>query len=640
MNAPTATLTPASQQALAEAALVLEHAQGFVYVPILVPSERAAALAMDQLQTALPAQTFRLPWPLPQAHTDDPQEAERRLQADLQTVVAALDDATHRLPAAALILLDAASSLRHPVARRLPVWLNQRREDWRRRGQGLLLLWPQTEREALMQGAPDLWSMRAITPWVEERLDASAGDTLPPHLPPWATPPTAIIPLSPTQQRQWDALLTASSWSEADVSAADVLGLLEALHQSGEVARGLALAERVMHAPEFGGQSLVWRAHLMRWLTALRSEAGDYAGALLPAQKAVDIYRGLALTNPVAFDPDLAGGLNNLAISLSETGDLVGALAPALEALSIRRRLAQADPGAYEFDLAMSLSNVASALRNTGNRVGALALAREAVVIRRRLAQSNPAKFDPDLAISLNILTACLSETGDRAGALASAQEAVAIYRRLDRVNPVAHESNLARSLNNLTACLSETSDRAGALATAQEALAMYRRLAQGNPAVHQQSLAISLNNLANCLSKGGDHADALTLAQEAVTIYGRLAKANPAAYEPDLAMSLNTLANRLSETGDRMGALAPAQEAVTIRRRLAKANPAAYEPNLAISLWTAMRCHAAAAQRQAALLHGREALQRFTLLAQREPTRFEPYRQTVETEVQALEQA
>ena len=47
MNSTTTTLTPASQQALAEAALVLQHAQGFVYLPMLVQSERAGALAME-----------------------------------------------------------------------------------------------------------------------------------------------------------------------------------------------------------------------------------------------------------------------------------------------------------------------------------------------------------------------------------------------------------------------------------------------------------------------------------------------------------------------------------------------------------------------------------------------------------------
>ena len=139
MNLPTSELTPASQQAVAEAALVLQHTQGFVYLPILVPSERAGALVLEQLRPALKAELFQVPWPLPPAHTNDLAPTDQRITTDLQTLVDALDNASRRLPAGTLLLLDASSGTRQAVAQRLPVWLNQRREDWRRNRQGLLL---------------------------------------------------------------------------------------------------------------------------------------------------------------------------------------------------------------------------------------------------------------------------------------------------------------------------------------------------------------------------------------------------------------------------------------------------------------------------------------------------------------------
>ena len=591
MNSPAALLTLASQQALAEAALVWEHAQGFVYVPVLVQSERAGALAMEVLRPVLKARLFRVPWPLPQLHTDDPDEAQRRMQADLQAVRQALDDATHRLPAGAVLLLDMSSSTRQVVARPLLVLLNQRREDWRRNGQGLLLLWPQSESEALMQGAPDLWSMRAVSPWVEEQ--ATAAHSLPsvPWEPRPLTPGSGIA-LSPAQQRQYQSLLGASRWQDADMSAADVLALVVALRKVHQASAALALVERMLHTPDFGSQTLDWRASMFMELALLRREIGDRQGALAPATEAVNIRRRLAQTNPAAYEPVLAASLNNLANCLSETGDRVGALAPATEAVNIRRRLVQANPVAYEPVLAGSLNNLANRLSQIGDHAGALAPATEAVNIRRRLAQTNPAAYEPDLAMSLNNLAIRLSQTGDRAGALAPATKAVDIYRRLAQANPAAYEPDLAMSLNNLANRLSETGDRAGALAPATEAVNIHRRLAQ----------------------------------------------ANPAAYEPDLAMSLNNLAGSLSETGDRAGALAPATEAVNIRRRLAQANPAAYEPDLAGSLWTAMLCFAAAQQYQTALIHGREALQLFTRLAEREPARFQPSVQELQAELQKLE--
>jgi len=592
MNSPAATLTPASQQALAEAALVLEHAQGFVYVPVLVQSERAGALAMEVLRPALKAELFRVPWPLPQPHTDDPEETQRRVQADLQAVVSALDGATRLLPAGAVLLLDMSSRTRQAVARPLLVLLNQRREDWRRNGQSLLLLWPQSESEALMQGAPDLWSMRAVSPWVEEQdtVAHSVPSVSWEHIPPTAG---SAIALSPAQQRQYQALQRASHWQEAGMSAADVLALVVALRENQETSAALALTERMLHTPDFGLQTLHWQASMFSELALLRRETGDRAGALAPANEAVNVYRRLAQANPAAYEPVLAASLNNLANHLSETGDRAGALAPATEALNICRRLAQANPAAYEPNLAMSLNNLAASLSETGDRAGALAPANEAVNIYRRLAQANPAAYEPNLAGSMNNLAIRLSETGDRAGALVAATEAVNIYRSLAQVSPAAYEPDLAMSLNNLAAFLSETGDRAGALAPATEAANIYRRLAQ----------------------------------------------VNPAAYEPDLAMSLNNLAIRLSETGDRAGALVAATEAVNIYRRLAQANPAAYEPVLTKSLWTAMRCLVANNQRQPALAHGREALRLFTRLAECEPARLQRYLQALQAELQQLEQ-
>jgi hypothetical protein len=639
MNQPTSELTPASQQAVAEAALVLQQTQGFVYMPILVPSERAGALVLERLRPALKTEPFQVPWPLPQAHTNDLAEADRRIATDLQNLVDALDNASRRLPAGALLVLDASSGSRQAVTQRLPVWLNQRREDWRRNRQGLLLLWPQSEREALLQGAPDLWSMRVAAPWVEEQM---LTDTKPLLLAEPKVDGANVVPvaLSPTQQRQWQALQGASRWADADLSAADVLALIQALHKANEPARALTLAERVLNAPEFGQQTDDWRASFFHSLAIVRGQQGDPAGALAPSSEAVAIYRRLARANPDVYQPVLAMNLVNQASFCSETGDRVGALALAREAVAIYRPLAQANPMAYAPDLAMSLNGLANCLNGVGDRAGALASAYEATEAYRHLAQTNPVAYDMYLATSLHNLACFLSGTGDRARALVSAQEAMTIRRRLTQANSVAYEPALAMSLNNMASFLSDNNDPARALAVAYEALEIYRRLAQSNPAVHEPDLAMSLNNLANFLSRTDDLSGAQTPARDAIAIYRRLAQANPAAYEPDLAMSLNNLANCLIKIGDNKSALAPAQEAVAIRRRLAQANPAAYEPDLAMSLWTAMRCQVAADQLEVAQEHGREVLQLFTKLAQSEPARFERLRLAVATELQQLTQS
>ncbi|MBP7595591.1 MAG: tetratricopeptide repeat protein, partial [Candidatus Microthrix sp.] len=76
--------------------------------------------------------------------------------------------------------------------------------------------------------------------------------------------------------------------------------------------------------------------------------------------------------------------LNNLAIRLSETGDRAGAVAPAQEAVDLRRAQA-AENRAYEPDLAMALNNLANRLSETGDRAGAVAPAQEAVDLYQRL---------------------------------------------------------------------------------------------------------------------------------------------------------------------------------------------------------------------------------------------------------------
>lgn len=625
MKSPAATLTPASLQALAEAALVLEHAQGFLFLPLLVQSERAGAMAVDRLRSALKAEPFLVPWPLPQAHTDNSDESERRALSDLQAVLSALDVATRRLPSGAALLLDASSSARHAVARRLPVFLNQRREDWRRQGQHLLLVWPQAEREALLQGAPDLWSMRAAAPWVEEQ-DATRAMSLP--APVMAPPQTsdAITALSPAQDRQWRALQSAEHWADADLSAADVLALVSALRQNHQIGKALALAERLLNAPEFGQQTVHWQASLLMELAILRSKMGDSSGALAPAQEAVTIYRRLAKDHPAVYESQLAGSLNILANRLSATGDRMGALAPAQEAVEIYRRLSKDRATVYEFQLAGSLNNLANSLSELGDRASALVLAQEAAAIFRRLVQAHPAAYEPYLAGSLNNLATILSDAGDRVGALAQVQEAVAIYRRLAKAQPAAYEPHLAMSLNTLSNSLGETGNRAGALAPAQEALAIRRRLAQAHPAAYEPDLAMSLNNLAGSMIDAGDRVGALALAQEAVAICRRLAQAHPAAYESDLAMSLNNLANSMKEAKDSAGALASAQESVVIYRRLVQANPAVYEPHLAMSLGSLMECEAAAGSFPAARAAGSEALRLYTTLAERWPHNFVGY--------------
>jgi tetratricopeptide (TPR) repeat protein len=140
----------------------------------------------------------------------------------------------------------------------------------------------------------------------------------------------------------------------------------------------------------------------------------------------------LAEANPAAYLPDLASSVNNLGNRLSEVGRREEALVPAEEAVTINRGLAEANPAAYLPGLAVALGNLAIRLSKVGRRQDALVPAEEAMIIYRGLAEADPAVYLPELAMSLwaigRICATCdiQLETG-----LAAAEEAVVLYTEL-----------------------------------------------------------------------------------------------------------------------------------------------------------------------------------------------------------------
>ena len=138
----------------------------------------------------------------------------------------------------------------------------------------------------------------------------------------------------------------------------------------------------------------------------------------MAAREAVELYRGLAKASSAAYNPHLAGSLNNLASFLSGVGERNEALVAAREAVELYRGLAKASSAAYNPHLAGSLNNLASFLSGVGERNEALVAAREAVELYRGLAKASPQAYTPDLAGSLNNLANILSAVGEQDSAL------------------------------------------------------------------------------------------------------------------------------------------------------------------------------------------------------------------------------
>ena len=387
---PAAQLDPQAVASLNEASVLLQNTTGFMYLPVFAESERAAALALAQLRPAMISEPYRIAWPALRAATLDAKKQKSELDQDQKQLLAGLDEAIHKLPANSVVVLDASSRARSALAERIASHLNLRREPLRAAQLRFVVLWIAPLREALVAGAPDLWSMRSLSPWADEvELGASPTGDLGTLLIEKTEGPDAK---TTTQTRQrLENLRGHHRFADADMSIDDALALIHALHQSNQVSDALEVAERLV--TELANDTTnSWAQDLSEafvWVSLLRSTLGDRQGALQPAQEAVSIRRRLAQANPAAYEPNLAASLNNLASFVSELGDRQGALQPAQEAVSIYRRLAQANPAAYEPNLAMSLNNLANFVSELGDRQGALQLAREAVSINRRLAQAD-----------------------------------------------------------------------------------------------------------------------------------------------------------------------------------------------------------------------------------------------------------
>ncbi|MFJ2854910.1 tetratricopeptide repeat protein [Streptomyces sp. NPDC087215] len=380
--------------------------------------------------------------------------------------------------------------------------------------------------------------------------------------------------------------------------------------------RALAVANPDAYLPDLAGS--------LNNLSVRLGDVGRRAEGLAAVEEAVRHYRALAEVNPDAYLPDLAGSLNNLANRLGDVGRRAEGLTAIEEAVRIRRALAEVNPDAYLPALARSLNNLSARLGDVGRRAEGLAAIEEAVRHYRALAEANPDAYLPDLATSLNNLANRLGDVGRRAEALAASEEAVRIRRALAEVNPDAYLPDLAGSLNNLSARLGDVGRRAEGLAAIEEAVRIRRALAEVNPDAYLPDLAGSLNNLSVRLGDVGRRAEGLAAIEEAVRHYRALAEVNPDAYLPDLARSLNNLSVRLGDVGRRREALAASEEAVRHYRALAEVNPDAYLPDLAGSLNNLAARLGDVGRRAEALAASEEAVRIRRALTEANPERFD----------------
>ena len=219
----------------------------------------------------------------------------------------------------------------------------------------------------------------------------------------------------------------------------------------------------------------------------------DFSKAKEYYEEILVTYRALATKNPQAYNPDLAGTLNNLGLLLSNNNEIKQAKDCYQEALKIYRNLAKKNPQAYNLYLASTLNNLANLLSNNNEIKQAQIYYQEALDIRRDLAKKNPQAYNPDLASTLNNLGLLLSNNNEIKQAKDCYQEALKIYRDLAKKNPQAYNLYLASTLNNLAVLYYQINNRKEAEQAYKEALAIRKILAENNPSAYEIDYAQTL---------------------------------------------------------------------------------------------------------------------------------------------------
>lgn len=292
---------------------------------------------------------------------------------------------------------------------------------------------------------------------------------------------------------------------------------------------------------------------------------------LILAQRASDVE--LQESDPEHKRSDYAVRLLTLSWWKYKVGDLQAALDSAQRASNINRDLARTNPDTHTPNLADSLKTLTKFLGESGHLSPAITTAQETVDLYRNLTQGNSVLHHPDLADSLNTLAMLQAQNVqnrfDLDIALDNMQLAVSLYEGLAQTNPTTYAPYLAAALMNFSSLLARTGENQIALDIARQAVDAYRDLAQDNPAAHTPDLAMALDNLANHLVSNGELQAALETVHEAVTLRRELARTEPRAFGKLYLDSLSLYADLLEAAGHAEEAAAVRREREAFRARL-----------------------------------------------------------------------
>ena len=323
-------------------------------------------------------------------------------------------------------------------------------------------------------------------------------------------------------------------------------------------------------------QNIQWQFDASRYF----QNRGETAKAVQYNQRALELAKALAKGDPQAYEPTLAGALNNAAMLYQEQGHEAEAAEMYNEALAIYRRLAAEDSLTYDQYVASTLNNLALISSDLDQSE---ALFNEAIDIYWRYALDDAAAYIPQVSSVLNNLGLLYDEHQYADDSEEMYQNALGIYRRLAETNPTVYLPDVAATLNNMSSMYHRygihTAEREQ---MQQEAAQIYRKLAGDDPQLYYPKLGVILTNMTKQYYDAGRDDDGETACDQALETYRWLANDKPFIYKSQLGKMLFDQAIRLYQENKLDKSEHLFTEALGIYRDLANDSPQIYLPETA----------------------------------------------------------
>lgn len=304
----------------------------------------------------------------------------------------------------------------------------------------------------------------------------------------------------------------------------------------------------------------------LRLLGTIQSDAGRSDEALPTMQRAEQIFRRLAKTNPGPYEVPLAQSQMMIGLTLLKMGRSRDGAACAEEAVRILRLRAEEDAGLRSL-LSEALEAIGRILESERPADG-LAYAEEAIGVVRALPQANW-KYRGDLGDCLMLAGRILLAAGRPEAALVKFDEAVRIFRPLMQANPGSYGAVFALASRNQGQALSAVGRSKEAVASIDEAVRTLRGLVQADPLEWSITLAATLRLQSLALSAAGRRVAALASLDEMVQLLRPLVEKDASMVAPVLADALESQGEVLSQLGRVEHARAAGAEASRIRRTI-----------------------------------------------------------------------